>query len=256
MEMRYTKFAEAKVRDIGGFNEKMGYAAVPYIVVVIDEMADMMLTADRNEAETAIVRLAQKARATGIHLILATQRPSVNVITGIIKANIPGRVGMSVTSNTDSRVILDQVGAESLLGNGDLLYKAPDKTKSERVQSPLVTQEEIGRVVNFIKSQAPEVSYAMSILENTAATGEGDNSLENLSDDDLFAQSVRVVVNYQKGSSSFLQRRLNIGFNRAARLLDEMEEAGVVGPPNGSKPREVLVSDADAFLASFRSQGA
>ena len=126
---------------------------MPYIVVVIDEMADMMLTADRNEAETAIVRLAQKARATGIHLILATQRPSVNVITGIIKANIPGRVGMSVTSSTDSRVILDQIGAETLLGYGDLLYKAPDKTKPDRMQSPFISQEEVGRVVSFIKSR-------------------------------------------------------------------------------------------------------
>lgn len=254
MELRYTKFAEAKVRNIEGYNEQMGFAAVPYIVVVIDEMADMMLTADRNEAETAIVRLAQKARATGIHLILATQRPSVNVITGIIKANIPGRVGMSVTSNTDSRVILDQIGAESLLGNGDLLYKAPDKTKPERVQSPLITQEEIGRVVNFIKAQSPEVSYATSILESKSSEDEGGPGVaeNSLSDDGLFAQAVRVVVHYQKGSSSFLQRRLNIGFNRAARLLDEMEEAGVVGPPNGSKPREVLIGDADGFLSNFQ----
>lgn len=253
MEKRYTKFAEAKVRNIEGYNKKMGYAAVPYIVVVIDEMADMMMTADRNEAETAIVRLAQKARAVGIHLILATQRPSVNVITGIIKANIPGRIGMSVTSSTDSRVILDQIGAESLLGNGDLLYKAPDKTKSARIQSPLVTQEEIEKVVGFIQAQAPEVSYATSILESASADGQP-GEIADLSDDDLFTQAVKVVVNYQKGSSSFLQRRLNIGFNRAARLLDEMEEAGVVGPPNGSKPREVLINDVEAFFASLSSE--
>lgn len=252
MESRYTKFAEAKVRDIAGYNDKVGFAAVPYIVVVIDEMADMMLTADRNEAETAIVRLAQKARATGIHLILATQRPSVNVITGIIKANIPGRIGMSVTSSTDSRVILDQIGAESLLGNGDLLYKAPDKTKAERVQAPFISQEEVGRVVGFIKAQAPEVRYITSILESPTAA-EGDMmGMGDVSGDDMFSQAVRIVVSTGKGSSSFLQRRLNIGFNRAARLLDEMEEAGVVGPPNGSKPRDVLIADADAFLASLK----
>ena len=254
MENRYTKLAEAKVRNIEGYNEKMGFAAIPYIVVVIDEMADMMLTADKNEAETAIVRLAQKARATGIHLILATQRPSVNVITGIIKANIPGRIGMSVTSSTDSRVILDQTGADSLLGYGDLLYKAPDKTKAERVQSPLVTQEEIGRVVDFIKSQSPEVAYATSILESQSEGGGEGGALADMSGDDLFTQAIKIVVNYQKGSSSFLQRRLNIGFNRAARILDEMEEAGVVGPPNGSKPREVLISDVDAFLESLKAK--
>lgn len=252
MERRYTTLAKSQVRDIGGYNTKLGFAAMPYIVVVIDEMADMMMTANRVEAETAIVRLAQKARAVGIHLILATQRPSVNVITGLIKANIPGRIGMSVTSGVDSRVILDDVGAESLMGKGDLLYKAPDKSKSARLQGGFVSQEEVIRVVDFIKAQVPEVEYAMSILEPAVGPGGNGEPVDgaNMSDDDLFMQAVRIVVNYQKGSSSFLQRKLNIGFNRAARLLEEMEEAGIVGPAEGSKPREVLITDVEEYLQS------
>jgi DNA segregation ATPase FtsK/SpoIIIE, S-DNA-T family len=253
MDRRYNTLQAAKVRDIVSYNEKMGFAAMPYIIIVIDEMADMMMTSNRVEAETAIVRLAQKARAVGIHLILATQRPSVNVITGIIKANIPARIGMSVTSSVDSRVILDAGGAESLMGKGDLLFKAPDKTKANRLQSPVVSQEEVERVVTFIKSQVPEVEYLTSILDPVAVPGINAET-GDFSEDDLFAQSVRVAVNYQKGSSSFLQRKLNIGFNRAARLLEEMEEAGVVGPAQGSKPREVLISDAEEFLNSLKSQ--
>ncbi|MCA9378949.1 DNA translocase FtsK, partial [Candidatus Dojkabacteria bacterium] len=256
MERRYNTLSKAQVRNIEGYNQKMGFAAMPYIVIVIDEMADMMMTANRVEAETAIVRLAQKARAVGIHLVLATQRPSVNVITGLIKANIPARVGMSVTSGTDSRVILDSVGAESLMGRGDLLYKAPDKPKSMRLQGSFVSQEEVVRVVDFIKSQVPEVEYAMSILEPPVGPGGEVPNGENLSDDDLFINAIKVVVNYQKGSSSFLQRKLNIGFNRAARLLEEMEENGIVGPSQGSKPREVLITDAEEFINSLRNQPA
>ncbi len=256
MEKRYSVLAKDQVRNIEAFNQKKGFAAMPYIVIVIDEMADMMMTANRVEAETAIVRLAQKARAVGIHLILSTQRPSVNVITGIIKANIPGRVGMSVTSSTDSRVILDRMGAESLMGRGDLLYKAPDKTKSVRLQGGNIEQQEVTRIVDFIKSQAPEVEYINEILEKQAVPGEdmGGDIMSDMSGDSLFEQSIRIAVQYQKGSSSFLQRRLNIGFNRAARLVEELEEAGVVGPQIGTKPREVLISDADAFIAQLRGQ--
>lgn len=254
MEKRYTNLAKEQVRNIQGYNEKKGFAAMPYIVIVIDEMADMMMTASRVEAETAIVRLAQKARAVGIHLILATQRPSVNVITGIIKANIPGRVGMSVTSSTDSRVILDRIGAESLLGYGDLLYKAPDKPKAVRLQSAFIDQQEVIRIVDFIRSQAPEVEYVNEILEKHNLPGqEKDESYGLISGDNLLEQAVRIVAQYQKGSSSFLQRRLNIGFNRAARLLEELEEIGAVGPTNGSKPREVLISNADDFLEALKS---
>ncbi len=253
MDRRYTNLAKEQVRNIEGYNQKLGFAAMPYIVIVIDEMADMMMTANRVEAENAIVRLAQKARAVGIHLILATQRPSVNVITGIIKANIPGRVGMSVTSSTDSRVILDRIGAESLLGYGDLLYKAPDKPKSIRLQGSFIDQQEVIRIVDFIKSQAPEVEYLNEIVQKQVLPGDMiEGTVTGVSEDNLFEQAVRIVVQNQKGSSSYLQRRLNIGFNRAARLLEELEESGVVGPANGSKPREVLINDADEYLKAMR----
>lgn len=253
MEKRYSILAANQTRNIEGYNSKMGFAAMPYIVIVIDEMADMMMTSNKIEAENAIVRLAQKARAVGIHLILATQRPSVNVITGIIKANIPGRVAMSVTSSTDSRVILDRIGAESLMGKGDLLYKAPDKTKSIRLQCANIEQEEVTRIVDFIKSQAPEFEYPLNFSEITLEGDKGDNGvLENVSEDSMVEQAIRIVVQSGKGSSSYLQRRLGIGFNRAAKLLEELEEAGVVGPANGSKPREVLIGDADEFIRQLK----
>jgi DNA segregation ATPase FtsK/SpoIIIE-like protein len=255
MEIRYTNLAREQVRNIQGFNEKKGFAAMPYIVIVIDEMADMMMTANKVDAETAIVRLAQKARAVGIHLILATQRPSVNVITGIIKANIPGRIGMSVTSSTDSRVILDRIGAESLLGYGDLLYKAPDKPKSSRLQSSFIDQQEVVRVVDFLKSQAPEVEYVNEIVANqNPEKEEGADEGDFGNGGDLLEQAIRIAVTSQKGSSSFLQRRLRIGFNKAASLLEELEELGVVGPANGSKPREVLIQDAEAFIQSLKGE--
>jgi len=258
MERRYTNLAKEQVRDIEKYNTKKGFSAMPYIVIVIDEMADMMMTANRVETEGSIVRLAQKARAVGIHLILATQRPSVNVITGIIKANIPGRVGMSVASSTDSRVILDRIGAESLMGRGDLLYKAPDKPKSTRLQGSNIEQEEIIRVVEFLKKQAPEVEYVNEILEKQTVIGE-DTNIGTLNDfsknGSLLEQSIRIAVQYQKGSSSFLQRKLNIGFNKAAQLVEELEDIGVVGPQNGSKPREVLVSDAESFIQSLKTRG-
>jgi DNA segregation ATPase FtsK/SpoIIIE-like protein len=249
MEERYTLFREERVRNIEGYNEKHGFAALPYIVVVIDEMADMMLTTHRVDIETSIVKLAQKARATGIHLILATQRPSVNVITGLIKANIPGRIGLSVTTNTDSRVILDQIGAENLLGKGDMLFKKPDKPKAFRVQGVFINQDEIQRIVNYIKDQTDEVEYMDDVvagppIEPTAAEAASGGA----SDDSLFIQAAQIIVSTQKGSASLLQRKLSIGYNRAAKLIDEMCDAGIVGQANGSKPREVLVHDLDAYL--------
>lgn len=254
MEKRYSILAQDQVRNIEGYNQKKGFAAMPYIVIVIDEMADMMMTSNKVEAEVAIVRLAQKARAVGIHLILATQRPSVNVITGIIKANIPGRVAMSVTSSTDSRVILDRMGAESLMGKGDLLYKAPDKTKSLRLQCANIEQQEVIRVVDFIKSQAPEVEYIPEITEKQSTIlGDESKAVGGVNENNILEQAIRIVVQSGKGSSSYLQRRLGIGFNRAANLLDELEELGVVGPANGSKPREVLVGDADEFITGLKS---
>lgn len=253
MDKRYSILAANLVRNIEGYNNKMGFAAMPYIVIVIDEMADMMMTSNKIESENSIVRLAQKARAVGIHLILATQRPSVNVITGIIKANIPGRIAMSVTSSTDSRVILDRIGAESLMGKGDLLYKAPDKTKSVRLQCPNIEQEEITRIVDFIKSQEPEYEYPLNFSEITLDDEKNNaNFLNEVSEDSMVEQAIRIVVQSRKGSSSYLQRRLGIGFNRAAKLLEELEEAGVVGPSNGSKPREVLIGDADEFIKQLK----
>ncbi|MFQ5493504.1 MAG: DNA translocase FtsK 4TM domain-containing protein [Candidatus Dojkabacteria bacterium] len=251
MDERYTIFKNSKVRNIEGYNEMKGFSALPYIVIVIDEMADMMMSTNKVETEAAIVRLAQKARATGIHLVLATQRPSVDVITGLIKANIPGRVGMSVTTQIDSRVILDHIGAESLLGRGDMLFKDPSKSRAVRIQGMWVAPDEVQRVVKFIKEQVPEVHYTKEVVEkqrdpNAPPPPEG----ADFSDDDQFANAVRVVVNSQKGSASLLQRKLSIGYNRAARLLDELEEHGIVGPPNGSKPRNVMISDAEGFLSS------
>lgn len=251
MDRRYTTLAAAQVREIGSYNQKMGFAAMPYIVIVIDEMADMMMTAGRVDAETAIVRLAQKARAVGIHLVLATQRPSVNVITGIIKANIPERIGMSVASVTDSRVILDAGGAESLQGKGDLLHK-PSGSKAVRLQGPFVSQEEVIRVVDFIKSQVTEVTYTNEILEDQTQQAPAVSASGGFSDDDLFAEAVRIVVGSQKTSSSYLQRQLRIGFNRAARLIEQMEAAGVISPAQGNKPGEVLIGDAEAFLAQIK----
>lgn len=257
MENRYTEFTNHSVRNIEGYNKKMGFHAMPYIVIVIDEMADMMMTQHGPEIESSIVKLAQKARATGIHLILATQRPSVNVITGLIKANIPARIGMSVTSQVDSRVILDQIGAESLLGKGDMLFKMPG-VKMGRLQGPFVSQKEVVRVVDFIKKQTPEdleldePDVTKAVADPNAPAGAVESSA--FSEDELFAQAARIVVNAQKGSSSLIQRKLSIGYNRAARLLDELEEHGVVGPAKGSKPRDILIHDIESFLSGGGSE--
>ncbi len=252
MESRYTLFRENKVKNLQSYNKKMGFSALPYIVIVIDEMADMMLTSGKAEIENNIVKLAQKARATGIHLILATQRPSVNVITGIIKANIPGRIGMSVATRVDSGVILDQIGAESLLGKGDMLFKEPDKNKPYRVQGVFVSQKEVQRVVKFIKHQAEDVEYIENVTVDKEAQEAAQGAIGSPSGDELFVDAMQVVISAQKGSSSLLQRKLSIGYNRAAKLIDEMEQHGIVGPANGPKAREVLISDADSFLASVK----
>ena len=254
MEKRYTIFRHSHVRNIVMYNEKMRYAAMPFIVIIIDEMADLMLSSSA-EVETAIVKLAQKARATGIHLVLATQRPSVDVLTGLIKANIPGRVGMSVATQIDSRVILDQSGAETLLGEGDMLFKEPDKPKPFRVQGVWVSQKEVRRIVKFIKSQAKEVHYATEVTKKQADPGATKSAVESVvfSDDEHFADAVRIVCNAKKGSASLLQRKLSIGYNRAARLLDELHKYGVVGGEEGSKPRKVLVSDPEEFLQKSKN---
>jgi len=250
MEKRYTIFRHSHVRNILMYNDKMGFAAMPFIIIIMDEMADLMLSSGA-EVETAIVKLAQKARATGIHLVLATQRPSVDVITGLIKANIPGRVGMSVATQVDSRVILDQVGAETLLGQGDMLFKEPDKAKPFRVQGVWVSQKEVRRVVKFLKSQGKEVHYEDEVVERQASPGASKSELQSVkfSEDEYFADAVRIVCNAKKGSASLLQRKLSIGYNRAARLLDELQKYGIVGEPRGSKPRKVIISDPEEFLS-------
>ncbi len=250
MEKRYTIFRLAHVRNIIGYNEKMGFAAMPFIVIIIDEMADLMLSSS-GEVENAVVKLAQKARATGIHLVLATQRPSVDVITGLIKANIPGRIGMSVATQIDSRVILDQIGAETLLGQGDMLFKEPDKPRPYRVQGVWVSQDEVRRVVKFIKSQSKEVNYASEVTQKQVDPNAPKSVIESVafSDDEYFADAVRIVCNARKGSASLLQRKLSIGYNRAARLLDELQQNGVVGEADGSKPRKVLIQDPEEFLS-------
>lgn len=248
MHNRYTLFKEKRVRNITEYNE-LGLNRMPYIIVAVDEMADLILTA-RNEIEQKIVRLAQLARATGIHLILATQRPSVNVITGLIKANVPARLALGVTSSVDSRVIIDQVGAETLLGKGDLLMKTPTSVKIKRIQGAFVSNKEIQKVTDFIRKQTKlsdneiydEAVISPQTEQRGGQAGEGG---VNISDDPLFNEAVEVVINAGKASSSYLQRQLNIGFNRAARLIDQMEEAGIVGAAKGQKPREVLISNID-----------
>ena len=251
MDTRYQLLKEDGARNIAGYNankEKEG--KLSNIVIIIDEMADLMLTKGI-EVENSIVRLAQMARAVGIHLILATQRPSVNVITGIIKANIPARIALSVASVIDSRVILDQLGAETLLGRGDMLFKSPDMGKTIRVQGALVTEEEISRVIKFISEQGT-AEYNESVLTPQRDS----NSLVSesgavLSEDSLFPDAVRIVVAAKRGSASILQSKLKIGYARAARLILELEEKGVVGPQDGSKPRDVLIQDAESFLSSI-----
>lgn len=257
MERRYQLFASASAKNIAQYNEASGFQALPYIVVVIDELADLMMFAPR-EIEDAIVRLAQKARATGIHLILATQRPSVDVITGLIKANIPSRMAFNVTSQIDSRVILDTPGAEKLLGRGDMLYLPPDLGKPVRIQGVLVSEPEMQRLIEFLRKQgAPQYQEEVTTMPVKGGSGgRGTSNIDSSGDgdkDEFFEEAVGVVTQYDRASASLLQRRLKIGYARAARILDELEGAGIVGPADGSKPREVLVRSANA--ASLEDEG-
>ena len=249
MTRRYDLLKNDGMRNIDGYNEtKEKDEKLSSIIIVIDEMADLMLTKGV-EIENSIVRLAQMARAVGIHLVLATQRPSVNVITGLIKANIPARIALSVASAIDSRVILDQMGAETLLGKGDMLFKSPDLGRTIRLQGPLVTEEEISRVITFISKQGIETSYNDEILNSQNGASIVSDQTAGSYEDELFPDAVRVVVNAKRGSASILQSKLKIGYARAARLIYELENNGVVGPQDGSKPREVLIDDADSFLS-------
>ncbi len=238
MERRYKLLETAKVRNIDAYNEKSGFQALPYIVLVVDEMAEIMV-ADPAAVEKSIIRLAQLARATGIHLVLALQRPSTNVITGLIKANIPCRIAFNVTSQVDSRVIIDQPGAEKLLGSGDMLFVPPDEANPIRIQGAYVDTKETTNLVNYLINSGVEPSFKEDMFDvrddskSVSAGGEGV--------DDLFDEAAEIIIADGKGSASLLQRRLSIGYSRAARILDELEAKGIVGPPKGSKPREVLI---------------
>jgi len=235
MERRYKIFQEVRKRDIDVYNQGQE-EKMPYIVVIIDELADLMALA-ASEVEAQIVRIAQMARATGIHLVLATQRPSVDVITGLIKANVSARIAFAVASQVDSRTILDTGGAERLLGDGDMLYQGSDIAKPRRIQGALVREKEIKRVTEFIRSQVPEISYNQEVIEYKPET----SRLTEMPSDKLYEQAKEVVLNARTASASLLQRRLGIGYTRAARLLDFLEQEGVIGPAEGSKPREVLI---------------
>lgn len=248
MERRLRAMAEVGKRDIGQYNQLKKEAGMPYIVIVIDELADLMMMAAR-DVEALIVRLAQKSRAAGIHLVLATQRPSVDVITGLIKANVPARIAFTVASQVDSRTIIDQVGAEKLLGRGDMLLLTSDMPKPKRVQAALIEEEETTKIVDFIRMQRPPqydeevVSQPVQLSGRGGVVSEYGNS--NDQDDDMWRDAVHVVLENRKASTSLLQRRLRIGYGRAARLIETMEEQGIVGPADGSRPREVLVSSMD-----------
>lgn len=243
MERRYKVLQETGKRNIDAYNSS-AKEKMPYIVLVIDELADLMVAAGR-EIESSIVRLAQMARATGIHLIVATQRPSVDVITGLIKANITARIAFAVASQVDSRTILDSAGAEKLLGNGDMLYIASDTGKPKRVQGIFIEDGEIQKVTDFIK-KAGAPTYDEEILNYKPAQTSGIGA-EGAGEDELFDDAVEVVVQAKKASASLLQRRLRIGYARAARLLDILESKGIVGPAEGAKPRDVLIDEGGQY---------
>jgi S-DNA-T family DNA segregation ATPase FtsK/SpoIIIE len=259
MTDRYQKFAEANVRDLKGYNAKVETITVPegqerpqkmpQIVIIVDELADLMMVAS-NDVEEAICRLAQLARACGIHLIIATQRPSVNVITGLIKANMPSRIAFAVTSGVDSRTILDMVGAEKLLGKGDMLFYPQGIPKPLRVQGAFVSDKEVSDVVAFLTEHNGGASYSEDIQEKVDSLQSSSGQAVSISDgdsggdgrDSYFAEAARIIIDKDKASIGMLQRYLKVGFNRAARIMDQLEEAGVVGPEEGTKPRKVLMN--------------
>ncbi|HGL7838665.1 TPA: DNA translocase FtsK [Streptococcus pneumoniae] len=247
MENRYELFAKVGVRNIAGFNAKVEefnsqseykQIPLPFIVVIVDELADLTMVASK-EVEDAIIRLGQKARAAGIHMILATQRPSVDVISGLIKANVPSRVAFAVSSGTDSRTILDENGAEKLLGRGDMLFKPIDENHPVRLQGSFISDDDVERIVNFIKAQA-DADYDESFDPGEVSENEGEFSDGDAGGDPLFEEAKSLVIETQKASASMIQRRLSVGFNRATRLMEELEIAGVIGPAEGTKPRKVL----------------
>jgi S-DNA-T family DNA segregation ATPase FtsK/SpoIIIE len=239
------------VRNLEGYRDKAraageGFEPMPHLVIVVDELADLMLTLAA-EIEGPITRLAQMARAVGIHLLLATQRPSVDVITGVIKANFPARIAFQVASRVDSRTILDGNGAESLLGRGDMLFIPPGKSEAVRVHGAFVSEHDAAAVAEFLRAQPPAPPI---YREEDAGADGGDPDL----DDELFEDALRLIVQTRQASTSFLQRRLKVGYSRAGRLMDLLERAGAVGPQDGSKTREVLADEG--FLERWRDRGA
>ncbi|PIV08334.1 DNA translocase FtsK [Candidatus Roizmanbacteria bacterium CG03_land_8_20_14_0_80_39_12] len=243
MQERYKQFAAVHARNLDSYNLIPGIEKKPYIIFMIDELADLMMFAG-NDVESLITRIAQLARATGIHLVLATQRPSVDVITGLMKANIPARLAFNVSSMIDSRVIIDMPGAEKLLGKGDMLFLPPDQAKPRRIQGPFITEREVTELTKFIRAQSPEVHYTEEIMEtDPGITVGGIPGMPGSTDgkDALFNQALEIVIQSGKASTSFLQRKLKIGYSRAAAIIDEMEAAGYIGAATGSgKPREIL----------------
>jgi S-DNA-T family DNA segregation ATPase FtsK/SpoIIIE len=267
MERRYDLLAEVGFRDITGYNAAVDrgdlppetdaagdvvrqFPRLPFILVVIDELADLMMVAAR-DVEESIARLAQMARAVGLHLVIATQRPSVNVITGLIKANVPARLAFAVSSITDSRVILDQAGAERLIGKGDMLLLDGGSSVPRRIQGSWVTEDEVRKVASVWKRQAPDVAFDESVQgsEDDSRSGSSGGGGDD-DDDDMLFQAMELVVRSQLGSTSMLQRKLRVGFARAGRLMDLLEQRGVVGPSGGSKARDVLmtVDELDELL--------
>ena len=253
MDRRYKRFEDARVRDLAGFNKKAAsdpeLEPMPRIVIIIDELADLMMVAAK-EVETSIARLAAKARAAGMHLVIATQRPSADVITGVIKANIPSRIAFAVSSAMESNIIMGTRGAEKLLGKGDMFYAPQGSDKPKRVQGCFISDEEVEKVAEFVKN-ASETEYSQEILneieQNAASAGKSDGeggqaSLADSDGDVLLPEAVEVILDTKQASVSMLQRRLKLGYAHAARIVDEMEEKGIVGPFEGSKPRQVLIT--------------
>ena len=249
----YKKFADLSVRDLKGYNEKVAeikelndpkYQKLPQIIIIVDELADLMMVAP-GEVEDAICRLAQMARAAGLHLIIATQRPSVNVITGLIKANVPSRIAFSVSSAIDSRTIIDGSGAEKLLGKGDMLFFPSGYPKPVRVQGAFVSDKEVSAVVDFLKEQNSHVTYSEDVtnqITSVQSTIDSGVSSSTNDRDEYFVEAAKFIIEKDKASIGMLQRVYKIGFNRAARIMDQLSEAGVVGPEEGTKPRKVLMS--------------
>ncbi|NQY95377.1 MAG: DNA translocase FtsK, partial [Campylobacteraceae bacterium] len=245
MERRYTLMSKTKTKNIENYNiksKKEDFEALPYIVIIIDELADLMMTSGK-EVELSIARLAQMARASGIHLIVATQRPSVDVVTGLIKANLPSRISYKVGQKIDSKIILDSMGAESLLGRGDMLFTPPGMSGLVRVHAPWSSEEEIEKVVDFLKAQR-DVDYDLTFLKqkiDSNSNNKKSTSNEIIELDELYEEAKNIVVSDQKSSISYLQRKLRIGYNRSATIVEQLETSGVLSAPNIKGNREILI---------------